>query len=266
MSSVNVTFKFVAHGLRHAVPTPIILLLMADSILHIDCKLNDCTTINDLPTKLLDAICNYVKDDDSLIALASLCTQLNTIALPIYFTCIRFDGSSLCMGYPGGPTLSYALKVLKGMCLSLALAPGQKLKKGLTTLKYQFTGDTTNDPFTALITLLDDIPYISSVDLHLGNCTYLWPEFYPLMQALGGKSCTSLKITHFRHQSPAPSLATPLPNLKTLYISGLGFSPIFQAWVISIMNSSPLRVLELELAPCAILKLFGSTVQVPYLT
>jgi hypothetical protein len=146
----------------------------------IDCtELGNCITRNviDLPNELLDAICNYVEDDNALIARASLCSQLHSIALPIYFTRIGCDGSSLFLGYYSRLTFTdHARQVLKGIHLSLALAPDRKFKNGLTTFDCLFT-EATSDAFVAIVTLLGHMPFTSSVRLRFDRASPYHGQF-----------------------------------------------------------------------------------------
>jgi hypothetical protein len=203
--------------------------------------------------ELLDEVCHGIDADseDDLITLASLCTRLHDIALPIYFARLGLDadGLSLRLGYSGLSLIDHTLKVLKGIRLSLARRSGPAWLQRLTSLDCLFKfGQTTPAIFSTIQTLINHIHIISRLHLNFRASPLVDSEFYMMIMAVGDKSCTSLEIFNLPQGYRCPLAFRPINTLKNVVITSDN-DHIFDTldWLVLSINSSPIRTLEMQL-------------------
>jgi hypothetical protein len=160
---------------------------------------------------------------------------------------------------------NHVSRILKGIRLSFP----PYLEK-LTSLTCELGRYPFSD-LSAVLNLLDHVHAVSDIHVRFrpGKYRSLAPEFFPILAALGEKRCKSLHIVDlprmYLKQTQAPEFR-PCNTLKSISIWGDGFPPEVLHWIVSSINSSPLRKLELCISNQQDILNLLSQFKAPYLT
>jgi hypothetical protein len=204
------------------------------------------------------------KDDiDVLLSLASLCTRLHSIALPIYFARLEFDGSSLRLGFSKLMIKDHVSRILKGIRLSFP--PFIQDLTSLTCHLYSFS----RADFNGVLNLLDYVHAVSDINLRFGHgkSGSLAPELFSVLAAFGKKRCKSLNIVDLPqgHKQLRALEFQPWNTLESISIWVDDLSPEVLHWIVLSINSSPLRALELSIENQQDIQTLLSQSTAPYL-
>jgi hypothetical protein len=228
----------------------------------------------DLPTELLDLICQEV-DLDGLLALACLCSRLHRIALPILFDRTGFNGSSVSVrDQRFGDAF---VKISKAIRLSLTTT---KLDHLDCILSVEERGVTVR--MKELRKLFSQPTLVSRVDLRFADAargTVFPGTFFALLNSLANTKCDRLHIRFPRLSYYSAGIGRkvewkPVHTCKEITISMEFFVEALLKWLVLSINSSPIQTFRFYNNPracdttikTALPQLLLDHVELPHLT